>query len=88
MDFLYDLLIEGWKLWLIVGIVFFFAEGSNPGTFAFFFGGLGALATALMCCFFPIIAKSGTWQLLIFAAASLLSLFLLRPRRDVIRSED
>ena len=80
MDFLYKLLTEGWKLWLIAGIAFFIAEGVNPGTFALFFGGLGALGTALACFFLPYVAESGTWQLLIFAAASLSSLLLLRPR--------
>ncbi|MDR2529720.1 MAG: NfeD family protein [Synergistaceae bacterium] len=80
MDFSYELLTEGWKLWLIVGIAFFIAEGVNPGTFALFFGGLGALGTALACFFLPSAAESGTWQLLIFATASLSSLLLLRPR--------
>ena len=80
MDFLYQILTEGWKLWLIVGIMFFFAEGVNPGTFALFFGGLGALVTAAACYLFPDVTQNGTWQLLIFAAMSLASLFLLRPR--------
>ena len=80
MDFLYEILTEGWKLWLIVSIVFFFAEGANPGTFALFFGGLGALATAAACYFSTDVTQSGTWQLLIFATMSLASLFLLRPR--------
>ena len=79
MDFLYRILAEGWRLWLIISIVFFFAEGVNPGTFALFFGGLGALATATACYFSPEITESGTWQLLIFASMSLVSLFLLRP---------
>jgi len=80
VDFLYQILTEGWKLWLIVGIMFFFAEGVNPGTFALFFGGLGALVTAAACYLFPGVTQNGTWQLLIFAAMSLASLFLLRPR--------
>jgi membrane protein implicated in regulation of membrane protease activity len=79
MDFLHQILAEGWKLWLIVGILFFVAEGANAGTFALFFGGLGALATALACRLSPSVTESGTLQLLIFAATSLLSLFFLRP---------
>ena len=80
MDFLLQIFTEGWKLWLIVGILFFLAEGVNPGTFALFFGGLGALTTAIICYFSTDITQNGTWQLLIFAAMSLVSLFLLRPR--------
>ena len=80
LDFLYQALTEGWKLWLIVGIVFFFAEGVNPGTFALFFGGAGALTTAAACRMFAAVAENGTYQLLIFAAMSVLSLLLLRPR--------
>ena len=80
MDFLFQVLTEGWKLWLVVGIVFFFAEGVNPGTFALFFGGIGALVTAAVCYLSTDVTQNGTWQLLIFAAMSLSSLFLLRPR--------
>ncbi|MDR2523882.1 MAG: NfeD family protein, partial [Synergistaceae bacterium] len=80
VDFLYGLLTEGWKLWLIAGLAFFTAEGVNPGTFALFFGGLGALVTSLTCFFLPSVAESGTWQLLIFAGMSLCSLLLLRSR--------
>ena len=80
MDFLYQALGEGWKLWLIVGIIFLLAEGVNPGTFALFFGGVGALTTAVVCRIFPAIMESGIYQLLIFAVMSLSSLFLLRPR--------
>lgn len=79
MDFIHQILTEGWKLWLIIGILFFVAEGVNTGTFALFFGGLGSLTTALACFFFPQVTESGSMQLLIFAATSLLSLFFLRP---------
>ena len=79
MDYLYQILAEGWKLWLIAGIVFFVAEGVNPGTFALFFGGLGALATAAACYLFTDVTQNGAWQLLIFAGMSLASFFLLRP---------
>ncbi|MDR1874464.1 MAG: NfeD family protein, partial [Synergistaceae bacterium] len=80
MDFLSQILTEGWKLWLIIGILFFVAEGLNAGTFALFFGGLGALTTALVCRLSPAVTGSGTQQLLIFAAMSLFSLFCLRSR--------
>jgi membrane protein implicated in regulation of membrane protease activity len=79
VDFSHQILLEIWKFWLVVGIVFLLAEGVTPGTFALFFGGVGALATAWGCYLFPALARRGTWQLLAFAAASLLSLFLLRP---------
>ena len=79
MDFLYQALGEGWKLWLIIAIIFFMAEGVNAGTFALFFGGVGALATAAACCVFPAVAESGMFQLLLFAAMSISSLLLLRP---------
>jgi membrane protein implicated in regulation of membrane protease activity len=80
MDYLFQALGEGWKLWLIIGIVFFMAEGVSAGTFSLFFGGVGALATAASCYVFPSVAKSGTFQLLLFAAMSLSSLLLMRSR--------
>jgi membrane protein implicated in regulation of membrane protease activity len=79
MDFLHQILTEGWKLWLVIGILFFVAEGVNAGTFALFFGGVGAFVTALVCRLLPPVTESGTLQLLIFAATSLLSLLFLRP---------
>ena len=66
-------------MWLIIGIILLLAEGVNPGTFAIFFGGVGALVTAAVCYVFPIVAESGSTQLLIFAAMSFSSLMLLRP---------
>lgn len=79
MDFLYSLLTEGWKLWLVIGMLFWVAEGMNAGTFALFFGGLGALLTSLACFLSPAIAETANYQLLMFAGSSLLSLVLLRP---------
>ena len=78
LDFIYQILLEGWKLWLIVGILFFLAEGANAGTFALFFGGVGAWITALVCYFSLQVTESGTMQLLVFAGTSLLSLYGLR----------
>ena len=80
MDSLYQIVTEVWKLWLIIGIVLMIAEGINLGTFALFFGGLGAFATAATCYFSPTVAASWTQQLLFFSALSLTSLLLLRPR--------
>ena len=80
MDVLYQIMGEGWKLWLIIGIIFFMAEGINPGTFALFFGGIGALTTAAACGVFPAVTESGMWQFLVFAAMSLSSLILLRSK--------
>lgn len=79
LDFIYQILLEGWKLWLVVGILFFLAEGVNAGTFALFFGGIGAWITALICYFSPYVTESGTAQLLVFSGTSLLSLYALRP---------
>ena len=78
MDFIIP--AEGWKLWLIIGIIFFLAEGVNPGTFALFFGGVGSLAVSAACRVFPPVAESGIFQLLTFAAVSLSSLILMRPK--------
>ena len=81
MNYFYStFMAEGWKLWVIVGIVFMIAEGMNLGTFSLFFGGIGAFATAVACYFFPDISANVTWQLLLFSAMSLFSLLLLRPR--------
>ena len=71
---------EAWKLWFIVAIIFFIIEGCNPGTFAIFFGGIGALATAVICFVSPLFASNGVFQILIFSAMTLSSLFLLRTR--------
>ena len=80
MDSLYQIVNEAWKFWLIVGIALMIIEGINPGTFAIFFGGLGAFATAAICYYFPTIAASWTHQFLVFSALSLVSLLLMRPR--------
>lgn len=61
-------------VWLIVGVAFFLAEMMLPGFVIFFFA-VGALVTALACL---IGAPNLNMQLLIFLAASLISLFALR----------
>lgn len=60
--------------WVIVGIGLMLCEFAVPGLILFFFG-LGALVTAVACWPFD---PSLTTQLIIFAAASLVSLFGLR----------
>lgn len=60
--------------WLIIGVILFVLEMVLPGFILFFFA-VGALATALIAYLFPI---GAAWQLALFMAASLLSLFLLR----------
>ena len=71
---------EAWKLWFIVAIVFFMIEGINPGTFSLFFGGVGALITAILCFVSLPFANNGVFQVLIFSLVTLSSLFLLRTR--------
>ena len=77
-DFLLPMLAGGWRAWLIAGFLLLMAEGLNPGTFALFFCGFGALATAGLCFLLPGLDPAA--QLLSFAAMSLLSLAFLRPR--------
>ena len=77
---LFLIFTEGWKIWLVIGIAFMIGEGLYAGTFALFFGGVGAFATALICYFSSTVAANGTQQLLIFSFISLFSLFLLRSR--------
>lgn len=60
--------------WLIIGVMLFFLELALPGFILFFFG-LGAMITALAAWILPIAIS---WQLALFIAASLLSLFTLR----------
>ncbi len=60
--------------WLIMGVMLLFLEMALPGFVLFFFG-LGALITSLVTYLFPI---SISWQLALFIAASLASLFSLR----------
>jgi len=61
-------------LWFLAGIVFLALELVLPGLVVFFFG-VGAWCTALAVYLFPV-PRAG--QFLVFLAASLLSLFLLR----------
>ena len=74
-----SILSEGWKLWFIAAIILFLLEGINPGTFALFFVGAGAAATAAACYLFAPVAESGAFQILLFSAMSLFSFLFLRP---------
>lgn len=60
--------------WLIIGVILFVLELALPGFVLFFFA-VGAFVTALVAYLLPLDAA---WQLALFMAASLLSLFLLR----------
>ncbi|MCL2789553.1 MAG: NfeD family protein [Desulfobulbus sp.] len=61
-------------IWFLAGIVFLALELVLPGLVIFFFG-IGAWCTALIVYLFPVPLAG---QLLVFLAASLLSLLLLR----------
>ena len=60
--------------WALTGIILMICEFAVPGLILFFFG-LGALVTALLAWVFVL---SLTFQLGVFAVASLVSLFTLR----------
>lgn len=60
--------------WLIIGVMLFLLELALPGFILFFFA-LGALTTSLIAFFFPV---GVAWQLGLFMAASLVTLFSLR----------
>lgn len=64
--------------WLVIGVILFVLELVLPGFVMFFFA-MGALVTALIAYLFPL---GAAWQLALFMAVSLLSLFMLR---DLIR---
>lgn len=63
-------------VWFLVGIVFLALELVLPGLIVFFFG-IGAWCTALAVYLIPMPLTQAT-QLLIFLAASLVALLLLR----------
>ncbi len=79
-------IIDPGLYWLIIGVMLFFLELALPGFVLFFFA-LGALITALAAWLFSI---SVVWQLGLFIAASLLSLFTLRNfiQKRFLGSED
>lgn len=63
-----------WQVWLIVSIICLILELTNGDFFIFCFaiGGIGGLATSLF-------TDSLSWQIIIFAIVSVLSLFFIRP---------
>lgn len=60
--------------WLVIGVILFILELFLPGFVLLFFA-VGAFVTALAAYLLPLAAA---WQLGLFMAASLLTLFLLR----------
>lgn len=63
-----------WQVWLIVSIICLILELTNGDFFIFCLaiGGIGGLATSLF-------TDSLSWQIIIFAIVSVLSLFFIRP---------
>ena len=63
-----------WQVWLIVSIICLILELTNGDFFIFCFaiGGIGGLAPSLF-------TDSLSWQIIIFAIVSVLSLFFIRP---------
>ncbi|MHC4131523.1 MAG: NfeD family protein [Planctomycetota bacterium] len=61
-------------IWFIIGIVLLVMEFALPGLIVFFFG-VGAIIVAVVCLFVDLSINA---QLLIFIAASVLSLLCLR----------
>lgn len=69
--------VEFWY-WLLLAIVLFVLEMFAPGAILLWFG-FGAAITGLVLWLFPDLGLA--WQLLIFGAASLLSLFAWRKSK-------
>ena len=63
-----------WQVWLLVSIICLILELTNGDFFIFCFaiGGIGGLAISLF-------TDSLSWQIIIFAIVSVLSLFFIRP---------
>ena len=70
-----DILSNPAVIWFLVGLGLLLLELILPGLVILFFGA-GAWVTALACAIFP--GLSLNWQIVIFLAASLLGLLLLR----------
>lgn len=68
------ILANMWQAWVVVGILLLVAELTS-GTLHLLCFSLGAIVTAAVC----VATDSVTVQLLTFAIASALSLFLIRP---------
>jgi inner membrane protein len=66
-------------LWGVLGVVLIAAELLIPGFVIFFFG-MGALVTALLSGIIPAVGSGFGWQGLIWGAASVGSLIVLRRR--------
>ena len=66
--------MDAWSIWLIVAFAFFLLEIFTNGIAVICFS-FGALAAALVAG----LGGNVTWQVIIFAAVSLLSLVFIRP---------
>ncbi len=62
--------------WLVLGLALLIMEVVTPGFVILFFG-LAAIVVGLLCLVFPL---GGGWQLLLFAAISVISLVTLRKQ--------
>ena len=71
------LVAYGWRFWLCSAFILLLFEGVDPGTLAPVFLAIGAFITASAVAALPHAGPD--IQLLIFSAASLFSLFFLRP---------
>ena len=63
--------------WFLLGLIFMASELAIPGFVIFFFG-MGAVVSGIFTSIFPFLRSSIVWQVLIWLAASGLSLFSLR----------
>ena len=68
--------------WMAVGLVLMIAEVVTPGFILFFFG-LAAVIVGVLA-FIPAIGASGTWQLILFATLSVVTLLLLRRQMKAL----
>ena len=78
-----ELFTYGWRLWICIAFILLLFEGIDPGTLAPVFLAIGAFATAIFVylhgyLYFAEDMYVGA-QLLFFAAASLFSLYVIRP---------
>ncbi|MFW6361145.1 MAG: NfeD family protein [Spirochaetota bacterium] len=66
-------------LWGVIGLLLIASEMLIPG-FTIFFFGLGAWLVAVLVLVFPFLEASFAWQVLAWAAASVLSFAFLRRK--------
>jgi len=66
-----------WSMWTLISIALLIGEAAVPGTLFLAFFSLAAVLTAAITALFPSLSVS--FQLILFSAASLLTLLALRP---------